>query len=734
MENEITKPAEKKKITVKNYVDTPTVLQMEATECGAASLAMVLGTYKSYIPLETLRVECGINRDGSKASNIMKAARRMGLEAKGYRMETEGLFEVKMPCILHWNFNHFVVLEGFKGGKVYINDPGSGKKVVSYEELDMAFTGVVLTFAPGPDYKRVGVEPKLYTALLQRLKGSEMTLCMVFLAGLFLVVPGLVIPTFSKIFIDDILLGGKTYWIRALVWGIVVTGIIQCLLTYIQGQYLLKMQTKIAIISSGKFLWHVLRLPVGFFSQRYAGDISERMQSNDTVAQFLSGQLASTVVNLVMLLFYLTLMLCYDWKLALVGVAAAAINMGYLKYIAKRRESQNAKMQQDSGRMMGTAMGGLQIVETLKASGSEGDFFSKVIGYHAKNVAQQQVFGVSTQYLNTLPMLLTALTDAAVLIIGGYEVMSGVLTVGTLIAFRTLMSSFMSPITMLMQIGTQYQEMRADISRLDDVLNYGQDKVFEKEIPEEEMYKDEYHRKLEGFVDIEGLNFGYSPLEPPLIENFELHLKPGQRAALVGGSGSGKSTISKLISGIFEPWSGEIKFDGVNKDDIYRRVLTNSLAVVDQDICMFADTIKNNITLWDETIPEDMVLEAVKDAEIYESIIEKTGGFEYMFNEGGRNMSGGQRQRVEIARALLNKPSILIMDEATSALDPVTEKKIADNIKEKGITCIIVAHRLSTIRDCDEIIVLNRGKVVQRGTHDELKDQEGYYAELIKNI
>lgn len=728
------KPMEKKKITVRNYADTPTVLQMEATECGAASLAMVLGTYQSYVPLEQLRVECGINRDGSKASNIMKAARRMGLVAKGFRMETEGLFEVKMPCILHWNFNHFVVLEGFKKGKAYINDPASGKRLVSYEELDMAFTGVVLTFEPEPDFKPVGVEPRLYTALFKRLKGSEMTLCMVFLAGLFLVVPGLVIPTFSKIFIDDILLGGKDYWIRALIWGMVITGVIQGALTYIQGQYLLKMQTKIAIITSGKFLWHVLRLPVAFFSQRYAGDISERMQSNDTVAEFLSGQLASTVINVFMLVFYMILMLCYDWKLAMVGVAAAIINMTYLKYVAKHRESQNAKMQQDSGRMMGTAMGGLQIIETLKASGSEGDFFAKVIGYHAKNVAQQQTFGVSTQYLNTLPVLLTSLTDAAVLIIGGYEVMGGVLTVGTLIAFRTLMSSFMGPITMLMQIGTQYQEMRADINRLDDVLNYGQDKAFEKEIPQEDMYKDEYHRKLEGYVDISGLNFGYSPLEPPLIENFELHLKPGQRAALVGGSGSGKSTISKLISGIFEPWSGEIQFDGVNKDDIPRTVLTNSLAVVDQDICMFADTIKNNITLWDEAIPEDMILEAVKDSEIYDSIIEKTGGFEYMFNEGGRNMSGGQRQRVEIARALLNKPSILIMDEATSALDPVTEKKIADNIKEKGITCIIVAHRLSTIRDCDEIIVLNRGKVVQRGTHDELKDQEGYYAELIKNI
>lgn len=725
---------ESKKMRVRNYASTPTVLQMEATECGAASLAMVLGKYRSYIPLEELRTACGINRDGSKASNIMKAARSYGLTAKGFRMETEALRKVKMPCILHWNFNHFVVLEGFKKGKVFINDPASGKKIIGWEELEAAFTGVVLTFDTPSDYVEKGVEPQLYKALFQRLKGSQMTLVFVFLAGLFLVIPGLVIPTFSKIFIDDMLMGGKDYWLRALVWGMVITGMIQVVLTYIQSQYLLKMQTKIALVTSGKFLWHVLRLPVEFFSQRYAGDISQRMQSNDTVAAFLSGQLASTAVNCVMLLFYLILMLCYDWKLTIIAVVAAILNMAYLKYIAKKRADQNSKLQQDTGKMMGVAMGGLQIVETLKASGAEGDFFAKVLGYHAKTVTQQQVFGVSTQYLNTLPMLLTALTDALVLIVGGFEVMAGVMTIGTLIAFRMLMSSFMSPITMLMQIGTQYQEMQADINRLDDVLKYKEDSIFDKEWPEEDAYKDAHHRKLSGQLDITELCFGYSPLEPPFIENFELHLKPGKRIALVGGSGSGKSTISKLISGIYTPWSGNILFDGQSREDIPRTVISNSVSVVDQDICMFADTVQNNLTLWDEIMPEDIVLSAVRDAEIFDSIIAKQGGFGYMLQEGGKNFSGGQRQRIEIARALINMPSILILDEATSALDPMTEKKIDDNIRRRGCSCIIVAHRLSTIRDCDEIIVLSKGKVVQRGTHDELRSVEGYYSELIKTI
>ncbi len=718
----------------KNYAPVPTVLQMEATECGAASLTMILAHYDTYIPLEDMRTDCGVSRDGVKASNILHAARLHGLKAKGYRMEPHHVLHSQMPCIVHWNFNHFLVLEGIKRGKVYLNDPASGKRVVSQEEFDAAFTGVVLEIEPSEEYKPEGEAPKLSSALRKRLRGSEKILTYVILAGLFLVIPGLVIPSFAKIFVDDILLGGRNDWLRALVWGMVITGIVQMLLTYWQSQYLLKMQTKIALTTSSKFIWHILRLPIEFFNQRSAGDLSDRMQSNDSVASFLSGELAKTVINCIMLVFYFALMMSYNVKLTLVALVIAGINIGYLKFASKKREDLNNKLQQDTGKMMGAAMGGLQIIETLKASGSEGDFFSKLMGAHAKKVSQQQVFGVQSSYLSALPLFLTALSDALVLIVGGLDVMDGIMTIGTLIAFQSLMSSFMKPVNELMNIGTRYQEMRADMNRLDDVLKYETDTVFDQEEPEDSLDNDEYHRRLEGYIDIEGLTFGYSPLEAPLIENFELHLKPGMRVALVGGSGSGKSTVSKLISGVNKPWSGTISFDSKNKDEIPRRVVSNSLAMVDQDISMFADTVENNLTLWDETMPEDIMIEATQDAEIYDSIIDKPGGYQYMMQEGGKNFSGGQRQRIEIARALINNPSILILDEATSALDPVTENSINKQIRERGCTCIIVAHRLSTIRDCDEIIVMNKGKIVERGTHDDLKEMNGEYAELIKTI
>ncbi|NPV91243.1 MAG: NHLP family bacteriocin export ABC transporter peptidase/permease/ATPase subunit [Firmicutes bacterium] len=719
------------KIPVRNYVKVPTVLQMEATECGAASLAMILASYQAFIPLEEMRLACGISRDGSKASNIVKAARRYGMVAKGFRKETEDLLKLKMPVIIHWNFNHFLVLEGFKKGRAYLNDPASGKRNVSYEELDMAFTGVVLTFEKGPDFKPQGQAKKTWRSLFNRLEGSGLALPYVYLVGLFLVIPGLVIPTFSKIFIDDILIGGKETWLRALIWGIVITGLIQLGLSWLQNYYLLKLQTRIAITSAGKFLWHVLRLPVQFFSQRYAGDISARMQSNDRVAQFLSNQVASTFINCTMMVFYFLVMLTYSVKLTLIPLLVVILNIAYLKYVSSQRVDANSKLHQDQGKMIGTAMGGLQIIETLKASGSEGDFFSRIAGYEAKSIAQQQTIGVSTNYLNTVPVLLTALSDALVLILGGFEVMAGVITVGSLIAFRTLMTSFISPVTTLMQIGSQYQEMTADMNRLDDVLNYKPDPIFQESAAA--VDSSEGHEKLQGTVEIKDLAFGYSVLEPPLIENFSLYLEPGRRVALVGGSGSGKSTIAKLISGVYEPWSGEILLDGKKLREWPRRVLNNSVAMVDQDIRMFADSVRHNLTLWNTAIPEEDLLKATVDAEIYDVITEKAGGFNYDLKEGGSNFSGGQRQRLEIARALVNRPSILIMDEATSALDPLTEKIIDDNIRRRGCSCIIVAHRLSTIRDCDEIIVLHRGKIVQRGTHEELKDTDGLYADLIKN-
>lgn len=710
-------------------VIVPTVLQMEAVECGVASLAMVLAYWGRYVSLEELRLACGVSRDGSKASNVLRAARKYGLEAKGYRREPDALKQMELPLIIHWNFNHFLVLEGFKKGKVFLNDPAVGPRTVSEEEFDNSFTGVVMAFRPGPDFSKGGEKPSIVTALKKRLKGSEIALTYVILVGVALVVPGLLIPAFSKIFVDDILLAGKQDWLIPLMLGMGLTALLRGILTWIQKYYLLKLQTKIALTTSGQFMWHVLRLPVVFFSQRYAGDISSRMQSNDKVAMLLSGQLATNALNLLMIVFYFILMVQYSLLLSLLGTAVAAVNMLYLRYVSKKRVDLNRKLQQDRGKIIGTAMAGLQIIETLKATGSESDFFAKWAGYQAKALNAEQEIGVTNQYLSAIPVFLVALTNTVVLVMGGLIILNGGMTIGGLVAFQSLMASFMAPVIGLVGLGVQMQEMHADMNRLDDVLKYPVDDLARAGIDEECQV--ELHKKLEGHVELRNVCFGYSPLEPPLIENFNLLLKPGQRVALVGGSGCGKSTVAKIITGLYQPWSGEISFDGRARQSIPRVVITGSLAMVDQDISMFQGTIRDNITLWDETISEIDLIRAAKDACIHDDIAARPGGYDSVLDEEGSNFSGGQRQRLEIARTLAGNPSILVMDEATSALDPLTEKMVDENIRRRGCTCVIIAHRLSTIRDCDEIIVLERGKIVQRGRHEELMEMGGFYTELI---
>ncbi|MEW9122500.1 MAG: NHLP family bacteriocin export ABC transporter peptidase/permease/ATPase subunit [Thermotaleaceae bacterium] len=720
-----------KTLIIEKRRKVPTILQMEAVECGAASLAMILAYYKLYVPLEELRIECGVSRDGSKAGNVLRAARKYGLEAKGYRKEPNELKTMKGPTIIHWNFNHFLVLEGFKDGKAYLNDPGSGPRTVSEEEFDQAFTGVVLTFEVTPNFKKGGSKPSIIKAITNRVKGSEVALTYVILVGLAMVIPGLLIPVFSKIFVDDILLGGTTTWLKALLWGMGITAVLRAILTWLQEYYLLRLETKIALSSSGQFLWHVLRLPVNFFQQRYIGDISVRMKSNDTVAELLSGQMASTVLDFVMIIFYFILMLQYDIVLTTVGLIVAIINIFYLKLVSNKREDLNSKLLQDYGKLQGTAMSGLQIIETLKATGSESDFFSKWAGYQAKTLNAEQKMGVSTQLLSGIPSFLTSLTNTLVLILGGYRILNGHMTVGMLVAFQSLMSSFMGPVNNLVGLGGELQTLKGDMNRLDDVLKYPIDPQVEEKYIEKIKNQKE---KLEGYVELKNITFGYSPLDPPLIDNFSLKLKPGERIALVGGSGSGKSTVAKLVAGLYSPWSGEILFDDINRKDIPKAVINNSLSVVDQDITMFQGTIKDNIALWSTTISELDIVRAAKDAAIHNDITARGGGYQYTLDEGGSNFSGGQRQRLEIARALTGNPSILILDEATSALDPMTEKIVDESIRRRGCTCIIVAHRLSTIRDCDEIILLEQGKIVERGTHESLIASDGYYRKLIRTI
>ncbi len=706
---------------------TPTVLQMEAVECGAAALGIILSYYGRIVPLEELRVACGVSRDGSKAGNIVKAARTYGLTAKGLRKDLASVRAVPLPFIAFWNFNHFLVVEGFEKDRVFLNDPARGPRIASLEEFDRSFTGVVLVFELGPDFVKGGAKPSVVQALGRRLRGSREAVLYVVLVSLALVVLGLITPSFTQIFIDQYLVGRLASWLRPLLVAMLLTATLLGVFTWLRQRYLLRLEAKLALTSASAFFWHVLNLPIVFFTQRSAGEISNRVALNDKVAQLLSGDLATNLLGIVLVVIYVGLMLRYDAVLTALAVVVAIGNLVALRYVARKRTDQNQRLLQQRGQLMGTAFNGLQSIESLKASGAESDFFARISGYLAKSINAEQDLGLSTQVLAAVPPLLTAINTAAILVIGGLRVIDGQLSIGVLAAFQVLMLAFMTPITQMVSLGAKMQEVAGDMTRLDDVLRYPaeQQALVELAVPGAAT------TKLTGYLELHNISFGYSQLEPPLIEQFNLTLKPGSRVALVGGTGSGKSTLAKLVTGLYAPWGGEVLFDGQPRSATPHARIVNSLAIVDQDIALFEGTIKDNLTLWDATVSENNIVQAAKDACIHEEISDRPGGYGFLVEENGRNFSGGQRQRLEIARALVGNPSILVLDEATSALDPITEQRIDDNLRRRGCTCLIIAHRLSTIRDCDEIIVLERGKVVQRGTHVQMQRVDGPYRRLM---
>ena len=709
------------------YARTPTVLQLEAVECGAASLAMMLGFFGRTVPLEELRMRCGVSRDGSTAGNMVRAAALYGLEAKGHKYGLEALRKVAPPFVVFWEFRHFLVVEGYDNRRVFLNDPATGRRSVLWEEFDRNFTGVTITFAKTDAFETNAVVPSGLVILGQRVRESLDAVTFIVMAGIALVVPGIVIPALTKVFVDDVLIGKHVVWGP---WIVLVMGLaiaLSSLLVALQQAISLRLQTKLAVTSASRFFWHVLNMPMNFYGQRSAAELAYRVHLNDRIAELLSGRVTTAAIRAISALFFLVLMLRYDVALALLSVAIAALNLLALAAANRSRSDANATLLQAEGELLGTAVMGIRYIETLKAAGAERAFLQRWGSRLARVVNARQQLGFPTQLLVAAPRLLAMLNAAAILGFGSLRVIDGTLSLGALFAFYLLSEQFSAPFAEIVRFGSEFQEMDGSLKRIEDVYRYP------ATVPPLEVTEPR-REILHGGLELRNIRFGYSPVAPPLVDGLSLHVAPGKQIAVVGSTGSGKSTVTKLVSGLYEPWAGAVLYDGKLRAAYDRRAFAAAVAMVDQEIALFAGTVRANITLFDPTIDDAAIERAARDACIHDEIMARSGGYDAIVEEEGRNFSGGQRQRLEIARALVRDPALIILDEATSALDPITEAQVAENLRRRGCSCVIVAHRLSTIRDSDEILVLERGAIVERGTHDSLVSLGGRYKELVTAI
>jgi len=714
----------------KGVVKVPVVMQLEALECGAASLTMVLAYYGKWIALEQVRMDCGVSRDGSSAINVIKAARSYGLEAHGFRFEPDELKEKgSFPCIIHWNFNHFVVLNGFRGNKSYLNDPAKGNYAVSMETFDESFTGICLMFSPSESFVPSGKPKSIWSFTKKRMVGLAIPITLAVLTTVITSLLGIITPVFNRIFYDRLLTNRNPDWFIPFIAGLGLLYLLQVVVAAIKAVSDLRINGKLHMVGNLSYMWKVLHMPMHFFSQRMTGDIVSRQSGNAIIANTLVNIISPMFLNGIMMVFYFVIMVRYSWILTLVGLISAVVNMAMSQYMSKLRVNITRVQSRDMGKLSSSTVAGIQLIETIKSSGAEEGFFEKWSGNFAAVNVSDQKFSRQNTILILIPSIVSSLAGSVILGIGVYLTMIGKFTLGSITAFQGFFASFMAPVSQFIDAGRTIQEMRTQMERIDDVMEYPND----PNVADVEPREGESLKKLSGQIEINHITFGYAPLAEPLIRDFSMHIKAGSCVAFVGPSGCGKSTLSKLISGMYVPWSGDILFDGKHVNEIDHSIFTGSLAVVDQDIILFEDTIANNIKMWDDSIEDFEMILAAKDAQLHYDIVSRPDGYQHKLTEGGKDFSGGQRQRLEIARVLAQEPNVIILDEATSALDAKTEAEVVKAIKDRGITCIVIAHRLSTIRDCDEIVVLDKGQVVERGHHEELMKLGGAYASLITN-
>lgn len=711
-------------------VKTPTVLQMEATECGAASLAMILAYYDSWIPLEKLREECGVNRDGSKASNIMRAAKNRGMEVHGYRWMAENLREeAKFPLIVFWEFNHFLVLEGIIDEKVYLNDPAVGRRTVDWDEFLASYTGIAITLEPGETFKREGKKYSPFKTLIKKLLQDKKGALFFLFLGICMVIPGIAAPVMTRIYLDEIFSGKHIDWLQTLCLAMTVAFIVSGVLTWLRASLLTRWERKFTLLESSKFFRHLLNLPMKFFHQRYAAEVAGRVNLNASVSKSMLGGALGSIFDFFAAIFFLILLFSYNPLLTVIGLCFTIINIAVLIFARKTLKDLSMRIEQDDGKEYGFIINSLSMIDTIKANGQESEIFAKWAGYRSKVLAATQEYNIKLKQITYLPTLLTGLNGAIIITFGGFSIIDGAMTAGMFVAFQRLMENFQKPIKKCPKIFSDFQAAEIQMQRLNDVMSYERDKLNDTETKKNIANVPD---RLYGELILKDISFGYSPLEAPFISDFSLKLNLGRWVAIVGASGSGKSTVAKIITGLYAPWEGKVLFDGKSREELPKSVISSSFAAVSQDSFLISGTVWDNIAFFDKSLKQSDIIQAAKDALIHEYILKLDGGYEARIEEGGLNFSGGQCQRLEIARALAINPALLVLDEATSALDPVTEEKIFENIRHRGSSCVIVAHRLSTIRDCDEIIVLDNGKIVERGRHSDLMVKNGVYAKLVE--
>ena len=707
---------------------------MHASECGAACLGSILAYFGRWVPLTELREKCEVSRDGSSAASILRASRHYGLECKGLSVRADHLKKLQLPLIVFWQFSHFVVVEGFDARHFYLNDPATGRRRISAEEFTKGYSGIALQFKRGEDFSPGGDRPGLFQQLSALPGGSRRALTGVIACALMLTLLTLVVPASLSIFVDDVLQDHGAW--GGLVAALLGGGALAYLLSLLKHRFLKRLAVRISVIGYSRGLSRLLRLPVEFFEHRLVGDLTDRVSSIDRIAKNLTDQFLVLMIDMAMSAVLLVAMLAYDVLLTLIVLSLGLLHGILAHFLNAVRAVRSQAMRREQGLLIGVGMQMLSHADNLRMTGSDDRFFSRWSGQQARELRARQFHSEVGAVNTALPGLVAALRSAAILGIGGSLVLTGHMTLGTLAGFYILAEMFLAPVGRFLELADKRQALATDLQRLEDISRTTEDPVFERRDPESESISTFNGRlQLAGQLQLRNVTFGFNRSRPPLLKDVNLVIKPGQRVAVVGPSGSGKSTLARLVSGIYQPWSGEILFDGHPRDEIPEEVLRRSISMVDQEVVLFSASLRDNITLWNPAVPDEAIFAATRDARIHDDILVRPQGYSTLVEEGGTNFSGGQRQRLEIARALVGDPTLLILDEATSALDAATEEDVDEALRRRGATCLIVAHRLSTVRDCDEIIVLDKGVEVQRGTHDALiADRDGTYYKLVKSL